>query len=755
MTLRANLPARADRIISSHDTGDDWAALKSLISGLKSLKQFSRARQVAAIVLATTRWPEHERWLRQQQALCTYKDEELAAQKRLAEALSILLGPNGTLADPGWDAETLSLAAAIHKRRWEISGQRRTLEQAGRLYDRAIQAGKAANDVAAWTYAAINAAFVLDLLAKDMDDAEEPVGRDPLGLRAGAEQLRRRALEYREQVLDAADALLGVAEGQWWGAATLAEAQLGLKHYREAKEILTSAMDNATVDDWMRESTARQLAALVELHRDSGTGGSEYHQAREVLACLVDPLVAKALPLGTVGLALSGGGYRASLFHIGVLARLAELDLLRWVDTLSCVSGGSITGALYYVVLRRALETKRTLTRQDYINSVETVARLLVGVTAGFDLRTRAFLHSLVPCRGSWTEQIGRLLEKSLYHPAAGTASGLPILLTDLLVHPKDDPVGEDFHPRLHNWRRRDRVPMLVINATTLNTGHNWQFTASWTGEPPTCIDTRVDASGRLRRFHLNDPNAPTRTAPLSLGQAVAASACIPLFPPLRLGELYPGHDIRLADGGLHDNQGLFSLDEQGCAVMIVSDGSGQLQTEKQPSGFCLKVLGRANDILMQAGRRSQFQLADARRWGNRQRERIYIHMKKGIEEADLPWVGAPRLPPPPRGCPGIHPDVQKILAATRTDLDLFPEPLAHSLMYSGYVLGSRELQRTVLSRDLADTSSTGHTWSFMGVADLAAVPTPQYLRDLKPRHGMIVRTLVSVYNEFKRRCWS
>lgn len=30
-----------------------------------------------------------------------------------------------------------------------------------------------------------------------------------------------------------------------------------------------------------------------------------------------------------LGLALSGGGFRASLFHIGVLARLAERDLLR------------------------------------------------------------------------------------------------------------------------------------------------------------------------------------------------------------------------------------------------------------------------------------------------------------------------------------------------------------------------------------------------------------------------------------------
>lgn len=48
-----------------------------------------------------------------------------------------------------------------------------------------------------------------------------------------------------------------------------------------------------------------------------------------------------------LGLALSGGGFRASFFHIGVLARLAELDLLRPIEVISTVSGGSIIGALY------------------------------------------------------------------------------------------------------------------------------------------------------------------------------------------------------------------------------------------------------------------------------------------------------------------------------------------------------------------------------------------------------------------------
>ena len=52
---------------------------------------------------------------------------------------------------------------------------------------------------------------------------------------------------------------------------------------------------------------------------------------------------------GKLGLALSGGGFRAALFHVGVLAQLAEQDLLRFVSVISTVSGGSIIGAFYYL----------------------------------------------------------------------------------------------------------------------------------------------------------------------------------------------------------------------------------------------------------------------------------------------------------------------------------------------------------------------------------------------------------------------
>src|SRR5437868_15502856 len=47
------------------------------------------------------------------------------------------------------------------------------------------------------------------------------------------------------------------------------------------------------------------------------------------------------------GLALSGGGFRATLFHLGTLWRLNELGWLVKLDRVSSVSGGSLTaGAL-------------------------------------------------------------------------------------------------------------------------------------------------------------------------------------------------------------------------------------------------------------------------------------------------------------------------------------------------------------------------------------------------------------------------
>ena len=46
-----------------------------------------------------------------------------------------------------------------------------------------------------------------------------------------------------------------------------------------------------------------------------------------------------------VALCLSGGGFRAAVFHLGALRRLNELGILSQVDAISSVSGGSIFAA--------------------------------------------------------------------------------------------------------------------------------------------------------------------------------------------------------------------------------------------------------------------------------------------------------------------------------------------------------------------------------------------------------------------------
>jgi hypothetical protein len=53
------------------------------------------------------------------------------------------------------------------------------------------------------------------------------------------------------------------------------------------------------------------------------------------------------MPMAKIALCLSGGGFRASLFHLGVLRRLHELDLVKHIHLISAVSGGAVTAAAF------------------------------------------------------------------------------------------------------------------------------------------------------------------------------------------------------------------------------------------------------------------------------------------------------------------------------------------------------------------------------------------------------------------------
>jgi hypothetical protein len=66
--------------------------------------------------------------LRQQHAICTYKDLGLSAARRLDRTLAIL--QDDRRLDQITSAESLGIAGAIYKRRWEVDAKRADVEMA-------------------------------------------------------------------------------------------------------------------------------------------------------------------------------------------------------------------------------------------------------------------------------------------------------------------------------------------------------------------------------------------------------------------------------------------------------------------------------------------------------------------------------------------------------------------------------------------------------------------------------------------------
>lgn len=190
-----------------------------------------------------------------------------------------------------------------------------------------------------------------------------------------------------------------------------------------------------------------------------------------------------------LGLALSGGGFRASFFHLGLLRRLAELDLLRHVSVLSTVSGGSIVAALYLLHLAKHLTRSARLSRDDYVALVgDAEKELRAGVAA--NLRTRLLLDPLQNLRMLCTtfglgRRMARLYQARLYQKAARQvreAWGKDVPLEQFRITPGGKPLGVEIES--YNAGEADRLPKWVINATCLNTGRPFRFAPAEVGDP-------------------------------------------------------------------------------------------------------------------------------------------------------------------------------------------------------------------------------------------------------------------------------
>ncbi|MDA7881353.1 patatin-like phospholipase family protein [Akkermansiaceae bacterium] len=338
-----------------------------------------------------------------------------------------------------------------------------------------------------------------------------------------------------------------------------------------------------------------------------------------------------------LALALSGGGYRATLFHLGLLRRLNEVGLLKEVDAISSVSGGSITSAL---LAKNFSWKKKTLSTSDWNRTIRDPLVTLCKI----DIRTMPILKSLARF---WKSGVA----------VSKTEENYRRLLTDQTLG--DLPEEVDF----------------IFCASDL------VFSTIWYYRRKTSSSRRTGnhRAGWLKEWE-----------DIPVARAVAASSCFPpVFGPQPLNKI--AHDfqkpsnpneawpeqvskIRLTDGGVYDNLGLEPVWRQYKGV-ICSDG-GKPSVFKATSG--VGNLARYSDLI-------QEQVANLRQRMLIQRanseELDFATLYSGIEKSDKANGYSKAF-------------VSDIISNIRTDLDGFTESEARVLENHGYTLTDHYLKR-------------------------------------------------------------
>lgn len=149
-----------------------------------------------------------------------------------------------------------------------------------------------------------------------------------------------------------------------------------------------------------------------------------------------------------VGLALSGGGYRAMVFHVGALIRLNEVALLRKIKRISSVSGGSITAGVVATSWKDLKFTGDIATNLDIVvDRVRAMADTTVDAGAIIG-------GILLP--GSISDRVAKAYDDVLFKGAT------------LQALPDDTKAGN---------------PHFVFNATNVQTAALWRFSRNYMGD--------------------------------------------------------------------------------------------------------------------------------------------------------------------------------------------------------------------------------------------------------------------------------
>ncbi len=242
----------------------------------------------------------------------------------------------------------------------------------------------------------------------------------------------------------------------------------------------------------------------------------------------------------SIGLCLSGGGYKAAAFHLGALARLNELGLLRRLDRIASVSGGSILAA--FLGMRwTSLDWSGETAPDFHDRIVRPFHRFLT--TADIDVW--AALEGLALPFRTGAQAVRAAYDRRLFRGA--TLQDLP---------------------------GKGDGPEFILLATDYRSNTLWRFSRAC------AADYRA---GRIAR-----PAYP-------LAQVVAASSAFPpFFCPVSL-DLGGGRRVELADGGVYDNLGLEPVWKRCGTVLVSNAGDVLAEPEHGPRRWgpmLLRVLG-------------------------------------------------------------------------------------------------------------------------------------------------------------------
>jgi NTE family protein len=278
-----------------------------------------------------------------------------------------------------------------------------------------------------------------------------------------------------------------------------------------------------------------------------------------------------------IGLALSGGGFRATVFHLGVLSRLAAEDLLKDVTHLSTVSGGSLCAGLVYHC------NDYHWPSPDAFQS--RVALRIAHLTTHDDLQGQ-FIRRILRSPGSIFQS--RAADISYLMRALW---GIEASLSDL---PDPDPAkGEPY------WH---------ILATCYETGKQWYFGKAQMGDYLFGYTMKPDVP-------LSDALAASSAVPGLIGPFEMDVARFQWlrFENRQLAPFTPKFTrVHLWDGGVYDNLGLEPLTNYSGKTdsyeylpdidfLIVSDASGVPHEQAYGSGWvrvrrALRLLDIARD---------------------------------------------------------------------------------------------------------------------------------------------------------------